>query len=75
MKNLKKELVIAVAVTFIIAGLVGFYVGRYYEGQVVRKRFQQRMGTQGRRLNGNVNQTSGSFVPGGNRTRPYQPGN
>ena len=47
---MKKEILLAVISTFVIAGLTGFYGGRLYEKKVFRKQFTQM------RQNGGQNQ-------------------
>ncbi|NMB70267.1 hypothetical protein GYA27_03650 [candidate division WWE3 bacterium] len=47
------------ALVIILSGIVGFYGGRYYEQNVVRKRFQSRMQTN---LRQNNRESSNSFL-------------
>lgn len=58
---MKKELIVGILLTTIIAGLIGFYGGRYYERQTFRKNIQDRT---------NTSQFPNRFVPGEGRQRP-----
>ena len=50
MKKIDNKLLIAVSITFVVAGLLGFFGGMYYERQSAAARFQQMRGNfQGRR--------------------------
>ena len=51
--------IIIVALIAVLSGVVGFYGGRYYEQNTVRKRFQSRMMQNGQR--NSYGQTSGSM--------------
>ena len=49
MKNIDKKLLIAISITFVVAGLLGFFGGMFYERQSTLARFQQMRGNfQGR---------------------------
>lgn len=46
-----KKYILAIAVSVLFAGLVGFYAGRFYEVKTARKRFvNMRGGQQGQRF-------------------------
>lgn len=46
MTQQKKQIIITAVITFVVAGLIGFYTGRYYEIQN-RRRIMQRNFTGG----------------------------
>lgn len=70
---MNKDLIIAVAVTFLLAGAIGFYTGKYYEQQIRRKMIQQRMqnvqGQNGERQNREFRQFDGNRQPGSGMMR------
>lgn len=45
LKNIDKKSAIIVTLVVILAGVLGFYGGRYYEQKLQRDRFTQRMNT------------------------------
>ena len=62
---INNKIILAVVCTFVFAGLIGFYSGRFYERQSFRKRFIQRGGANGFNRNGTDN-----MHPGGMPIKP-----
>jgi len=65
---INNKIILAVVCTFVFAGLIGFYSGRFYERQSFRKRFQQRGGANGFNRTG-----GGNRQPGGTRQSSETP--
>lgn len=64
---MKKELILAVVATFFIAGLAGFYGGRFYERRTTRNRFTQMRQNIGQ----NQGRGNGFFMNGEGPSRNY----
>lgn len=74
-KIFDKKLIIAIVITVIISGLVGYYGGRYHERILMRKNFTQRRDiTNGQfRPNGGFHQNQNSNMQPNAQPAPTEP--